>query len=334
MEQGKMTLKNLIVKNPFEQSPTVPERMCWSYSTLKLFRKCQRKFFWQRMFRIRSRYEAPPLVVSNASHEGLATWYSLKRTTMSRIAVNLITTTMAHLEKNVKFYQQDEYDDLLRLISAIRGMLIGYSKVYRDDKKKWSLTKRDVEVWFNIDMGDFDFVGKIDLMPTQKKKLLLVDHKVISNIGESYLEKLSLDGQMRGYILGANSLGLKPKRVVYNLIRKCKLRKKSGEGLEEFCKRIEQDYLDRPDFYFQREELRFSKADVEAFEHDLRKTHEQYDHIITSAADPLDPWEWPCNDDACDDYHRTCEFFPLCIQGLDIGTSKLYTQRNSKKHRS
>jgi len=322
-------MKSLIVKNPFEVSPIIPKRTHWSYSALKLFRKCKRKFYWKQILRISPRREAAPLVISNAVHEGLARWYCAKRTSMKKIAAQIVEDVQKRIEQNVNFYDQEEYDKLTILLSTLTGMLIAYSKVYTDDRQKWSFTKKDTEVWFQVNLGPFDFRGRIDLLPTQKGKLLVVDHKVVSSIGKSFVEKLPMDGQLRGYILGCKQgLKLSPSKVVYNLIRKCKLRQKSNESLEEFTQRIQDDYTNDPDFYFQREPLRFSKGDIEAFEYDLRKTHQEYANLINDSDDPLDPREWTANDDACDDYFRTCEFFPLCTGCLDRGTGKLFLQYN------
>ena len=323
-------MKNPIVKNPF-QDPEIPKRTSWSYSSLKLFRKCKRKFYWKHVFRLRPRREPSALVISSAVHEALAKWYSLKRASMHKIVSNIINTVQRRAEQAANFYDQEEYDDLLITLNTLQGILTAYAEVYSQDSKLWQATKKDVEVWFTINLGPFDFKGRIDLLPTCKGKLFIVDHKVVSRIGESFVEKLPMDGQLRGYILGVSQgLKLKPVKVVYNLIRKCKLRQKSQESLEEFTERIKEDYLSRPDFYFQRETLLFSKNDVEAFEHDLRKTHSEYAWLVDNSSDPLDPREWPCNDDMCNEYFRTCEYFPLCTQCLDAGTSKLYTQYNKK----
>lgn len=323
-------MKNLIVQNPFEK-PLIPKRTTWSYSSLKLFRKCHRKFYWHNILRLSSKREASPLVISNAMHEGLAKWYLFGKSNIRKIANQIAAKTKERIEKNVNFYDQDDYDELQVLLNTLTGMLVAYATVFKSDRANWKLTKQDVETWFSVNLGPFDFKGRIDLLPLQKRKQLLVDHKVVSNIQESYLEKLPLDSQLRSYILGATrDLKRSPKKVVYNLIRKCKLRQKSQESTQEFCDRIQQDYIDRRDFYFHREIMMFSKDDIEAFEYDLRKTHAEFAWLVNSSKSPLDPREWPCSDHICDEYFRTCEYCPLCLQGLDKGTARLYTQYNKE----
>jgi len=248
---------------------------------------------------------------------------------MKKIANRVVSEAKVRIEGVAQFYDQDEYDELQVLLSTVVGMLVAYAHIHEEDRTKWAFTKDDIEVWFQVRFPTFDFKGRIDLMPTQKDKQLLVDHKALARIAGSYLDKLPLDSQLKGNTLGATK-GLQrcPKKVVYDIIRKCKLRRKSQESTEEFCERIKEDYLDRVEFYFHRETLRYSKGDIEAFEYDLHNKHNQYVRLVEAAQDPLDPRDWPLSDHMCDEFFRTCPFQPLCIQGLDRGTGKLYTQYN------
>lgn len=334
-------MKKLIRDNPFEE-PLIPARRVWSYSSLKLFRKCKRKYFWKQIMRLSPRREAESLLTSIVVHEALAKWYGSKKGSMKKIVNRLLPSVQKRIEENSVFYDQGEYEQLLIGLATLSGMLLAYEKHYKDDNKLWEVSRQMVECWFQFPVsvnpkskkdGTFDFRGKIDLLPTQKNKLLIVDHKIVGRIGESFVEKLQLDGQLRSYVLGVTrSLNQKPYKVVYNLVRKCKLRRKSQESADEYAARIQEDYLTRPDFYFQREPVRFSLEDVKDFEHDLRKTHLEYMHLIESSSDPLDPREWVCNDAACDEYFRLCEYFPLCTQCLDKGTGKMFTQYNKEKN--
>jgi len=322
-------MKSLIVKNPF-LDPIIPKRTHWSHSSRKLFEKCKRKFYWKQILRISPRREAAPLVVSKAIHQGLAKWYGGKRTSMKKVAARITEETQKRIEQNVNFYDQDDYDELQTLLNTLTGMLMGYVEVYSEDRENWVYNKNDQEVWFQVDMGSFDYRGLIDLLPVQKSKQLVVDHKVLSNFGVSFIETLPMDGQLRSYILGATQ-GLKrsPKKVVYNIIRKCKLRQKSNETTEEFSERIQEDYLNRPGFYFHRETLRFSKDDIAALERDLQEVHAEFAWHVNKSDNPLEPEEWPCcSGHNCTEFFSTCPYLPLCTQGLDRGTGRLYTQYN------
>jgi len=282
------------------------------------------------VLRLSSKCEATPLVISGLVHLGLAKWYKSKGK-MRPIAIQVTNEAMEKVEGYAAYYDQDDYDDLIATSTTVVGMLIGYSVMYKKDKGHLVIDKRtDVETWFQVNMGGFDWKGKIDLLPcTANGKQLLMEHKAVRNFNESFIEVLPLDTQITGYLFGAaEGLGRPPAQVVYNLIRKCQLRRKSNESSEDYCDRIAKDYKKRPDFYFYREKLRYNKSDLAAFEFDLRKTNQEYNRLLEDSFDPLDPREWPCSGHICKEFFRKCEFFPLCIQGLDQGTARLYTQYN------
>lgn len=321
---------SLIIQNPFED-PIIPTRMAWSISSLKLFRKCKRKHFWKSILRLSPKREAAPFVISGGFHEGVAKWYKSKKP-MRAIASVITKEILERLESYADYYDQEEYDELTAAVTTITGMLVGYAREYSEDRTSYLISKKDVEVWFQANMGDFDFKGKIDLLFYNKAhRQLLMEHKAVKKISGSSVETLPMDSQLRGYILGATKgLGRPPVKVIYNLVRKCQLRRKTDETIKHYCDRIAKDYVNRPDFYFSREPLRYSKEDIVRFEADLRRTHAEYDWFINYIRDPLEPLEWPCDgsDHVCKEFFRTCTFFPLCIQGLDKGTAALYTQYN------
>ena len=108
-----------------------------------------------------------------------------------------------------------------------------------------------IEVPFKVDMGTFDFAGKVDLIMTEGKHQKIVEHKTASKIGDSYMERLPLDTQCRAYIFGSmRGLGINPTEIIYDVVRMCQLRKKANEPIEVFNDRIAIDYAARPDFTF------------------------------------------------------------------------------------
>ena len=268
------------------------------------------------------------MLISLTGQQALSKWYST-RLLMSSIAKKIIKKVWVDIEKTASYYDQEEYDDIKIGLAKLRGLLMGYEKVYKEEREQWNCLKEDTEVKFLIYYNTYIFKGFIDMLPIIKDKPVLFETKIVSNINVAFIERLPMDGQVRGYILGARkALKIKPKQVIYNAIKKCKLRKKSGESVDEFCERIADDYKERPEFYFHREKLRFASEDVLAYEHAVAQTHRMYIRLIAEAKDPLNPLAWPECDHSCAEFNRTCEFLPLCTQGLDIATSKMYEQWN------
>jgi len=111
-------------------------------------------------------------------------------------------------------------------------------------------------------------------------------------------------------------------------VRKCQLRKKSGESAFAFDERIKLDYGARPNFYFYREELIVEKSDIEAFELELNQVNAEYQAIINGPIDPHNPRAWMPNDQACNEYFSSCAYLPLDTSGTDLGTKLMFTQRD------
>jgi hypothetical protein len=317
----------LIRSHPFED-PEPIERMLWTSSSVKLFRKCPRKWFWKYFMRLKPQKRAVPLTVGSAFHDALEQWYMTKRASMPKIAAKIVGKLVKQIKTESEYYDQDEHDKLVKEVACVEGMLNGYARSYAADRKRWKLKRSDVEREFKIDMGDFDFAGKIDLLPTIDGKQVILDHKTASKIGASYLDRLPMDTQVRAYIMGAlRGLGIDTDKVLYNVVRKTNLRRKSDESMKKFCERIALDYEARPDWYFFREELTFDRDSIAALELEIRQTHACWSWWMKNlCSDAMDPRMWTPHDTTCNEFFKTCPYFRLCTIGLDHGTAHWYKQ--------
>jgi hypothetical protein len=298
---------------------------------LRLFRKCKRKWFWRYIFRLKPKWTDTNLSIGTETHEALGAWYkkpNISKAAFKKRLAKQVKQLEANLEVASAYFDQAELDKGISLIKTFQGMVKGYIDTYQDDLEEWIVKPENVEREFFVPFKHYDFGGKIDLIPIIRKtgKVIIVEHKTASRIGDSYLERLPNDTQVRGYIFGAKEgLGLKPTEVLYDVIRKCQLRRKSDEPQDDFNDRIALDYASRPEFYFFRESLKFANDTIDRFAGDMAKTFDEYQFIINNH-DPLDPESWVCSDHICTEYFKTCPYLPLCISGLDKGNGKLFNQ--------
>ncbi len=329
-----MPLKPLLLKNPY--GITIPERMVWTQSALRLYRNCKRRFCWKYLFRLDPKYTSHFLILGTAFHECLGEWYKGKHSQMDAIALKRVQLLQKEAQEQHEFYGEDEWLKLQAAIAMFQGMMAGYSQMYAADRNNWVIDRNMIERQFMVNCGEFDYSGKIDLSARlkQRKKAqpkFIVEHKTASDINEAYINRIALDTQCRAYVWGSiHGCGEDIRTVVYDVVRKSKLRLKQKETATEFCERISDDYLSRPGFYFYREPLIVSKSDLDAFEFEMRQTHKDYELWCSGEfGDPLDPRTWGINDDYCTAYHRTCEYFQLCAGSLDRGTATFYDQRET-----
>lgn len=348
-------LPRVIIENPYEPV-AIPKRMQWTASSLRLFRKCKRKFFWKYVMRLRSRGYDMNLSTGGCFHNCLGEWYKGRRASMRVLAQRHEANLKRMYDESAAYYDQEDLDKFDTMVKTFVGMMIGYETIYAEDKRTWDIVRDSIEKVFVVDCGEFDYTGKIDLITriNGTNDYEEVEHKTVSRrgVGAGYIERLPIDTQIRGYVFGAKrGLGINVKRVLYDVVRKCALRRKSNERQHEFTQRIADDYIARPDFYFYRERIPFARQDIDAFEFELHQTHREYQSIadelrgapaaqaykvIAQAAgiddaekylvDPRDPRAWAPNDETCDEYFRDCSYLPLCTRGLDRGTGALYDQ--------
>ena len=318
-------LPQLVFDHP-HATPVMPERMMWTTSATKQWRACKRKFFWKYVYGLRTHSKGAPLMIGSAFHEAVEEWYRHQRRNMRAIAKKHFTRLERAAEEQMGMREQKQQDKLLADLFAVRGMLEGYGEVYREDRLQWKYTQKMIEAQFVIDCGDYDFAGKIDMIRNLTPKThQIIEHKTASTITSNYIERLPLDTQIRAYIWGAQSLGMNPKSVLYDVVRKCKLRGKANESITEFTQRIRNDYIERKDFYFYREELRFSQGDIEALRFEVEQCHREFTDALRHGEFD-DPRTYLPNDGACTLYNSTCEYMMLCTVGLDLGTAAAYYQ--------
>lgn len=315
------------------EPPNPKQTKRWSISSLRTFRNCPRMWYWQYVLGLRIRKPVTPLVIGSVFHAGLEEWI-VSSDPMEKIASRLVAKAEKEAAESEALFDQAEYDKFLAELMAAEGMLLGYEVVYEKDREDMSQLVYP-EAWFEVEFEppyeNMLLVGKIDLATeVSKGKYRIWEHKTASQLSGSYIERLSMDSQVRAYIYGAKwGLNLTVKDVVYNVTRKCRLRRKSNEKRRDYLKRIRDDYFNRPDFYFWREVLVFSSKDLEAFERDLILTQEAREFFMQDLS--LDwglPESWYCNDRMCDNYGM-CSYFPICRSGLDKGSMHLYYQKGS-----
>lgn len=342
----------------------IPARMQWTASSVRMFRSCPRKFFWKYILRLRPHADAGKdvnLVIGGAFHHCLAKWYTHRRSAMKKIVAPFQRRLDSLLANNaLQCRDQKDYDKIETTVNTFTGMMLGYEHAYHRDRERWSIPRDCVEKVFVADCGDFDYTGKIDIVPSLDTLEFIVEHKSASRVAanEAYLDRLTLDIQVRGYIFGARKgLGIPAvNEVLYDVVMKSMLRRKSNESQDTFNQRIVDDYTSRQQHYFHREPLRFPRAAINEFELELRQVHADYQRIVWPissrlaqrklshkrdfikmladagmmpakelAENPSDPRAWRPDDSTCNDYFRLCEYYPCCTDGLTQSVSRSFT---------
>lgn len=210
---------------------------------------------------------------------------------------------------------QEEANELEVQRATVRAMLTGYF----DRFGKWD--KETIrELSFDIPIRNpktgavsrsFRLQGKIDAITVIDGKTWLVEYKTASQINKGYFERVSLDEQITLYMYAyRETFGVKPEGVIYRVLKKPTIRQTKKESLEQFCNRLEQDYVDRPDFYFFEQKYYRSENDLKQFEKELWAFTQQYLYEKRNDINCK-------NASRCLDFGQ-CEYMPICLGEADM----------------
>jgi len=181
-----------------------------------------------------------------------------------------------------------------------------------------------------------DFAGKFDgiWMPDEYNGYncdpVLLEIKTTSRLDSAYLDRLDLDWQISAYLAAASVIyGAKVRKIIYRICRKPTIRPRSKikrpDGLDEkgkakhlyspetpaeYARRVELDYQDRPDFYFEEVEVVRTDEQIERWWHEAWEVHQRILRIENDGMTVRNPGH-------CLDFGR-CPFFDLCRGVQDV----------------
>lgn len=238
-------------------------------------------------------------------------------------------------EKNNQNIKQESIEKFFAMAEALYFPYVDHWE--KDDKKKQWIS---LEPEFEVDFQGFKLRGKIDGIFKIKDKLWLLETKTKSQVDEkNMLEMLAIDFQNLFYIVAAELLYPKEKivGVLYNIIRKPQLKftgsfRGKKESLQDFSLRMQEDIKKRPEHYFKRYEVKYTKQQLIIFKEELSSLLNEF-QIWNNL--PLTYYKRSRNRTSCIG-RWNCEFLQACAQGNLAGyvqTRKLFPElaERSKK---
>lgn len=148
-----------------------------------------------------------------------------------------------------------------------------YFNYYENDFEELDFYK--VEEVFEQNFKNVKITGKIDARFYKEKdgvkKKFLMEHKTKSRISEDGIaNRLPNDFQNQYYILADYlETGEWADETLYNVIRKSALKKRANDNLKTYLDRVQKDIKKRPEFYFMRWEVPYTKETLIEFRADL-----------------------------------------------------------------
>jgi len=212
------------------------------------------------------------------------------------------------MDTELKEASGPDHNDTLEHVSLLSSAVLrGYIKRYKltDFKTvKWI----GQESLFDIDFKGFRLRGKRDGEFEAGRSLYLLENKTKGRIDEGTLtDNLTFDLQNLMYLL---SLFLEQRKVVtkvrYNIIRKPQIKETKAIAGAAYYKRVEEDVLSRPEFYFVRWDLVYTKAEQKQFQRDLHAMLKEFKQWVDGDIPTFK------NDKACVGRKFNCDFLTAC----------------------
>jgi hypothetical protein len=270
------------------------DKVILTNSAISAFKACPRKYYWRYVREVEAIERPEALLLGTAIHGFLESHY-----------------------RQLPFEPPTDLTPKSRAI--LRGVIEGYSVRYMDDCDLFDAVALEQVISgeiLNPETGrparEFAYGGKIDGLIILKKEmesfkagdLLLMEHKSASRVDDAYFERLQLDSQLLLYSLFlSRQLEVPIAGVLFNVILKPSLRQKKSENEAEYHQRLRLE-MDWPEQYHRRY-LRFPEIRLQEIQKELWDAK----NIISKARQA---GVFTMNSSACFDYHRKCDYWPLC----------------------
>lgn len=276
-----------------------------SYSSMALYQECRRKYQYQKVLGIYPRKRPGYYLLGEAVHKYLEHYY--------KQLPNPMQHAMSVFENADKSMLTPEQVHDMEIDKAIvGGICTAYPSHYDMDLAQY--TKFITEQQFELKMEGFAYHGYIDMLVQDAAgDWWVFETKTVAaqRMNANFLDRIRIDWQVLSYIVAAKKiLGVWPKGVIYNMIKKPGIRLRKGEGLNAFLKRVAFEYTKygQTKSYFTREEVLVDKTALSQW---LTMANKLGQEITNQDHESEDPWIM--NPGACLSNWGVCPYFECCV---------------------
>lgn len=297
----------------------------YTHSRLAAFRMCPRKHYFRYELGAHEMRPAGALRFGTAFHEGAKAYWLLRQSGSLASADDRVDVALAGARRRPL---DDPFDR-----EKLDAMIVAYVGVWDG----WRVTVEHVELPFELPLRHPDthethprarLGGQMDLILRSPRtgNVAVTEHKTSSrdvSPGNEYVYRLQMDGQIGVYFHAAESLGMNPTEVIYDVAVKPLHRPRQGgrgkpaETPEEYGERVRAVVTEKPEAFIRR--IRVARPEREQTEV-WRDVWSWVGKIERAASEG----DWPRNPDACFKFGTACEFFPVCTGRVEIDDPAIY----------
>lgn len=306
-----------------------------SNSSATTFRRCPREYQHAYVARRRPRKKAPALAIGTLMHIGLEGWWRARPESRLRDAIAAVIAAPKG--------ELTGYD-----VAMVECLLAGYSVAWTDQPFECI----EAEKKFRVPLyGAWDSVGAIDVIARHTDgSIHLVEHKTTTQDiaqGSSYWRHIvTLDSQVSTYMGAAAALGLHPKGMVYDVLRKPNLKPykatptqdrkytkptkasptpklyanmhETDESVEAYRERLIAEISSNPEKYFRRAPIFRLERELAEHKTDMAGTAMTIDLVRSWGSD------MPRSTASCERYGRLCDYHDVCSGTSSIDDDSVF----------
>lgn len=281
-----------------------------SHTRLSAFLNCERKYELGHVDRLELLARPKPLTMGHAFHRSIE--LNDPEAGANELRAEAVVSS-----------QQDE--DRLRVdeatIVSAAALYLAQWPAPADEQRELEFKVRLRNPWSGHYSRTFDLLGKADGVTDLGTHLDLSEIKFTGNIDVQRVRRLKLDRQVSLECYGLwRATGKFVREVNYRFVRKPSIRQRQKESVDEFCVRLAQDYVERPDFYSHGETLYRDTEDLLRIEGELWEWADQMRRAKTRDL-------WTRNTSQCHEFGG-CAFIPICSGEPDA--MALYREREPR----
>jgi len=272
---------------------------------------CMRYYYWRWIFNIEPKRMSIPFWFGSMIHAGYLT-YCITGSKVKALAA------MRGEDKKFKARYTPPFDlkerDIMYHIAFV--MMKTFIRLYGKRHKGFQLLKDEVKFRVTLNECPVDFIGSVDGYGLREKVRSMLECKTSARLNDDYFRKLRFDLQINGYRHGiVHTLGVGPRECRYMVFRKPQIRQRKSETVDQFKERLEEDLLNRCDWYFVPYTHKFGKTSTAMVMNDIEwSTLDLFNNYeYRSWEELMNPGAWPRCASQCLNW-GTCVYFNLCHQ--------------------
>lgn len=289
-----------------------------SHSSSETAKQCWMKYKWSYIDRLKPIYKPTILTIGAVMHDAFDLFYKGAsdadcHTFIDKRFGAVISSGLSPVEA----------EDIQIAQATVKAMWENYPH-----KDRTEFEEVRSELTFEVPLGykrGVMIVGRVDGLVKKRGNWWIRECKVTGMSDRQLKIRSETTSQATGYVYGLRLLGHPIKGILFDAVKRPRLRKGVSETTPEFAARIMQDYKERPDRYYHRDwayrnpiDLKHYENDMARFADDLRRKKREHG--------------WYRSHGSCWMYNSECPFKKICFQDKpDKITLDLYFEKRKER---